>query len=234
MKTLKFSAMCMTLALASAAAHAAAPVFVNGGFETDAWAAGETNHATPTGWTAVQSSDSRFVNGIHNTGSTTFDYTPFGTQFIELCAVDCQGGTLGNVSQTLSGFVVGAQYQLDFEQSPETSGAGFDHLVSVTIAGAGTTSQVFSANAAATPGYSWATWQHQTMTFTADSPTLTFTFAGVISTNGTTDVESGIDNITLKQLSAPSSIPTLSEWGMITLSSLLALGTILTLRRKRQ
>lgn len=33
---------------------------------------------------------------------------------------------------------------------------------------------------------------------------------------------------------APTSIPTLSEWGMIILSSLLALGTILTLRRKRQ
>lgn len=34
--------------------------------------------------------------------------------------------------------------------------------------------------------------------------------------------------------STPFSIPTLSEWGMILLSSLLALGTILTLRRKRQ
>jgi hypothetical protein len=33
---------------------------------------------------------------------------------------------------------------------------------------------------------------------------------------------------------APTSIPTLSEWGMILLSSLLALGTIFTLRRKRQ
>lgn len=33
---------------------------------------------------------------------------------------------------------------------------------------------------------------------------------------------------------APTSIPTLSEWGMILLSSLLALGTIITLRHKRQ
>jgi len=33
---------------------------------------------------------------------------------------------------------------------------------------------------------------------------------------------------------APASIPTLSEWGMIILSSLLALGAILTLRRQRQ
>jgi len=35
-------------------------------------------------------------------------------------------------------------------------------------------------------------------------------------------------------IQANSSIPTLSEWGMIILSSLLALGTILTLRRQRQ
>jgi hypothetical protein len=33
---------------------------------------------------------------------------------------------------------------------------------------------------------------------------------------------------------APTSIPTLSEWGMILLSGLLALGTILILRRQRQ
>ncbi len=33
---------------------------------------------------------------------------------------------------------------------------------------------------------------------------------------------------------AATSIPTLSEWGMITLASLLALGTILTLRRQHQ
>jgi hypothetical protein len=34
--------------------------------------------------------------------------------------------------------------------------------------------------------------------------------------------------------STPTSIPTLSEWGMILLSSLLALGTIIALRRQRQ
>jgi YVTN family beta-propeller protein len=32
----------------------------------------------------------------------------------------------------------------------------------------------------------------------------------------------------------PATIPTMSEWGMILLSSLLALGTILILRRQRQ
>jgi len=43
-----------------------------------------------------------------------------------------------------------------------------------------------------------------------------------------------ISNFSAPSVAPPASIPTLSEWGMILLSSLLALGTILTLRRQRQ
>lgn len=55
-----------------------------------------------------------------------------------------------------------------------------------------------------------------------------------------TDCAEGAANVTISNFNgpaasaAPTSIPTLSEWGMIMLSSLLALGTILTLRRQRQ
>jgi len=44
---------------------------------------------------------------------------------------------------------------------------------------------------------------------------------------------SGANGSWTRQTSA-TSIPTLSEWGMITLASLLALGTVLTLRRQRK
>jgi hypothetical protein len=44
---------------------------------------------------------------------------------------------------------------------------------------------------------------------------------------------SGASGSWTRQTSA-TSIPTLSEWGMITLASLLALGTVLTLRRQRK
>jgi len=40
--------------------------------------------------------------------------------------------------------------------------------------------------------------------------------------------------VSLDITAAPTSIPSLSEWGLIILSSLLALGTLLTLRRQRQ
>ena len=58
--------------------------------------------------------------------------------------------------------------------------------------------------------------------------------------NGNNDGITGPYTITLSAATdggaapAPTSIPTLSEWGMILLSSLLALGTIFALRRKRQ
>lgn len=52
------------------------------------------------------------------------------------------------------------------------------------------------------------------------------------------ELNGGVSNLTFAPGAtapvAPTSVPTLSEWGMILLSSLLALGTVLTLRRQRQ
>lgn len=193
------------LCVSAGVAHAT-PIFVNGGFETDVWASGQTPHASPFGWTTVQSSDSRFVDGIHNTSDTTFNFTPFGNQFIELCAIDCAASTRGSVSQTLTGFTVGGTYQLNFEQSPEIDSQGsFDALVAVTIAGLSSSTSVFSAISVGVPGHSWADWKAQSLVFTADQGFLTFTFAGTTNTAGAIDIESGIDNISLT--STGSSVP---------------------------
>jgi hypothetical protein len=227
---LRLWAMCLTLALAPAVANAA-PAFVNGSFETDDWSGGTVYQVpTITGWTVVQSSDSRFVQGTRNTADTTNEHTPYGNQFIILCAEDCEGGTIGYVEQTVSGFVVGNQYTLKFAQSAE--GANEHDLVKVTITGGGVLQQTFDAFSTQS-GLYWADWKTQTMTFTANSSTLTFRFEGTFTPGSYANWESGIDNVTLADASA-ASIPTLSEWGMIILSSLLAVGTILTLRRKRQ
>jgi hypothetical protein len=54
-----------------------------------------------------------------------------------------------------------------------------------------------------------------------------------------TDCEEGAATVSISNFNgptastAPTSIPTLSEWGMIILSSLLALGTVLVMRRQR-
>ena len=115
-----------------------APIFINGSFEDDAWSPGTTSHVSPSGWSTVQSSGV-FVEGVHNTSNLTVLHTPFGEQFIILCARDCLGGTLGSVSQTISGFQVNAQYNLSFAQSPEfggstgSNGGIADTLVNVLI-----------------------------------------------------------------------------------------------------
>jgi hypothetical protein len=191
----------------------AVPILVNGGFETDPWAAGDTNHASPSGWVTVQSSDGRFVDGVHNTIDTTNEHTPFGNQFIILCAVDCFGNTLGSVSQSVSGFVVGGLYRLDFAQSPEIDAQGhFDAIVGVTITGAASSTTNFSAISAGIAGHSWADWKAQSLTFTADATTLNFQFAGATPDGpcaALCDIESGIDNISVTQLASvpePASI----------------------------
>jgi hypothetical protein len=218
------------VALFGAGSAYAQPAFVNGSFETDAWSPGTTDHVTPSGWNAVQSSDERFVQGVHNTSDTAQQYTPYGNQFIELCAGDCLGETIGNVSQAVSGFTVGQQYTLSFAHSPESSGE--NDVVEVTIAGAGSLSQVFSSSDLG--GY-WSEWKTQSWTFTADSPTLTFTFAGTVINNNSGDDnwESGIDNITLSG-GATTAVPTLPEWGVMLLTGVLALVAFFTLRRRLQ
>ena len=184
-------------------AHAG-PILINGGFETDAWAAGSTSQVSPSGWTTVQSSDSRFVQGSHNTGSTTSVFTPFGNQFVVLCAADCTGsGTLGSISQTLSGFVLGGVYQLNFNQSPEVGGnTVFDELVQASVTGIGTTSGIFNAGAGfGVAGQRFADWQADSLQFTADATTLTFKFQGALGSGSPLSVESGIDNISIADLS---------------------------------
>jgi hypothetical protein len=222
------------LALFGAGLAYAQPAFVNGSFETNAWPPGQVDQITPSGWSAVQSTDSRFVQGVHNTADTTSYHTPYGNQFIVLCAEDCSGGTLGNISQTVSGFTVGAQYTLTFAQSPEASAAsGEDYVVNVTIAGGGTLSQDFATGVFGTSGHSWADWKPQSWTFTANSSSLTFTFAGKIGPNPAIGYyESGIDNIQLSGASGSAAVPTLSEWAMILLSVLLAMVAFFTLRRR--
>ena len=191
------TAVCLSAGIARAA-----PIFVNGGFESDAWIPGQTFHVSPIGWSAVQSSDGRFIEGDHNTSDLTNHYTPYGDQFAILCAADCGAATRGSLSQTLSGFTVGGQYRIDFAQSSEisSSGGNFDALVNLSITGAGTSTTTFSAIAAAQPGRSWADWQAQTLTFTADSTVLTFKFEGT-APGPKVDIESGLDNISLSELS---------------------------------
>ena len=73
--------------------------------------------------------------------------------------------------------------------------------------------------------------------FTAGYPFL-FANAGVgqytitVTTNSVCTEAQNVSTVTLTP-PAPTSIPSLSEWGMIILSSLLGIGTVIALRRQR-
>ena len=214
---------------------AQAQTFVNGGFETDNWPAGSNAGVSPTGWTTVHSGNGNWPYGVHNDSDPTEEHTPFGNQFIELCARDCDGNLpRGSISQTVSGFVIGEQYRLDFRQAPEHHpGETEESYVNVSIAGGTPASTDFSG--AGYGGY-FTQWKPQSLIFTADATTLTFTFSGV--SNASNNTESGLDEISVSPLSsAPpgpgagsTPIPTIPVYGLVLLMVCLLIVAIRRLR----
>jgi hypothetical protein len=229
--------LCFTVAaygmvLGAGTAHA--QTFVNGGFEADVWTVGWTNQGvSPDGWVTLSSGDAEWPGGVRNSANTTNSYTPFGNQFIALCARDCNGvyeghsPPLGNISQAVSGFVVGARYRLDFQHAPENHNnppSPEDSIVNVSIAGGTPASTDFSAQPL---GGNFSLWKAQSLVFTANATTLTFTFAGVATIRS--DVESGIDNISVTRIDSVP-IPTLSVYGLL----LVMLGIIIVVSLRRR
>lgn len=209
---------------------AQAQTFVNGGFENDSWPAGSNAGVSPTGWDTVHSGNGNWPYGVHNDTDPTEEHTPFGNQFIELCARDCDGNLpRGSISQTVSGFVVGEQYRLNFQQAPEHHpGETEESYVNVSITGGTPASTDFSG--AGVGGY-FTEWKAQSLVFTANATTLTFTFSGV--SNAFENTESGIDEISVTLLSAAggnAAIPTLPVYALA--MSMLAL-LFIAIRRLR-
>lgn len=207
------------------ACAANAQTFVNGGFEDDAWPVGSNAGLAPTGWTTTHSGNGNWPYAVHNDADLTEENTPFGDQFVELCAKDCRNSPpVGSISQTVSGFVVGQQYRLTFQHAPEVhpeAPIGFEEsIVNVSIAGGTPASTDFSGNAVG--GY-FTEWTLQSLDFTANATSLTFTFTGVDAVTDDSRTESGIDEVSVTRLSSapppPASpampIPTLSFYGLV-------------------
>jgi hypothetical protein len=212
----------VALALCLTASSAQAQSFVNGGFEADSWAPGWNSGQAPTGWTTAFSGNASWPYGTHNTADITEAYTPFGSQFVALCARDCSDDLpRGSIAQTVSGFVVGQQYRLTFQHAPEVHEeappGSEESIVNVSITGGTPASTDFSGNAVG--GY-FAEWTPQSLVFTANATSITFTFSGVANVDSNT--ESGIDEVSVAPVSsAPppaasrvTSVPTLSFYGL--------------------
>lgn len=95
----------------------------------------------------------------------------------------------GSLSQTISGFTIGANYVLGFKMAAEGPISG---ALSLTLSDdSSISSQTFTADPGGTPNY-WMNWQTRQVTFTANSSDITINFS---VTNQPFNV--GLDDITL-------------------------------------
>lgn len=194
--------------------------FINGDF--DASSPTYNTNASGTlgpGWT-ISNASPDIVNlatrvdsyGNHPSGPFAFP----GSETVSL-----QGGSFlyavstEAFSQTLSGFNIGTQYSLSWEES--NFGA---NLFSTAISGDGGWSITADGTIIGSSTLDYETaWRTNSTTFTAGEEEITFNFTSV---NSGTSSKVGIDNIQLSAVPEPSS------------AALLGLGGLVLLRRRRK
>lgn len=187
----------------------AAPILINGSFENPdiLTQSALLNGAAIPGWRvgggpfsvneAIFLTDEALAVG---TSSPTSRQTPFGRQWMQLS----QGGAgfLPFIEQTVAGFVVGGVYKIDFAMSSLLTSSVIEVQVDI-----GTTNitQNFRDDSGGTNCGIWCNWKNKSFQFTATDTMATLRFAGRSISNSKDDP--GLDNVSLTEISVPSSIP---------------------------
>ena len=205
MRTTGFILLVLAAVAVGAQEAQADPVFTNGSFETGT-----------TGWT--------FSGAASTTsGGSGFD----GSHWAWVGRRDAPSAL---ISQTVTGFVVGATYDLTFLMGTESYSynGGRGDTVNVAIAGAATIDQDFTQQNHSTSTLSWAAWDQQTYTFVADATSLTFSIHGYADGYlGYNSADAGVDRFALGLVSSP--VP---EPGSLALLAF-GLGGIVAVRRRK-
>lgn len=108
------------------------------------------------------------------------------------------------IKQTVSGFAVGATYELTFLMATESFSynGGRGDTVNVAITGVSTLAQDFTQSNAPTTTPAWGLWEQQTYTFVADAATLTFAVHGYPDGYlGYRSADTGVDRFALTEVS---------------------------------
>lgn len=153
--------------------------FQNDSFEADIWAPGwPFYHSTITGWTYNPNGGSG--GGIHQDADQhNFSWPADGNQYVVLDGFG-SAGYLGhaNISQKVSGFIVGKRYQLSFWIASERHYA--DSQISVTLTGGNPTGPTIRIAPHATGNQLWFDyWERRTLDFSASASDVVFTFQHV-------------------------------------------------------
>lgn len=198
----------LVAALATANAAQALPVIVNAGFEDPVfsgtysipgtgplpgWSVTAGNVETVDAWTASEGLRSLDLNGV----------------------------LPGAISQSISGFDIGASYRLLFDMGGNFFQGATSQTASVSIGGA---TQTFTYVKKATDTNTSFDWETMTLDFTATAATQTLTFTQVSFSPA---AGAALDNIRIQAISAvplPAGLPLL----------LAGLGSLAFARRRRQ
>lgn len=222
------------LVLALTVFQSAQAGLINGGFETPGGVATyvQTPQANVTGWQTTASSGLIEIWKSGFNGVSSYQ----GTQHAEINATQ-----VGNLYQDAPGISAGSVVGFQFAHRGRYAGADTMQFTLTDLGPDGVLgggddtvlfTQVYSDTVTA--------WSFYTGTgIVALGNIVRFSFASISSNGGSGPPDGGnfLDaadfGIGVGAVLAPTSIPTLSQWGMIILSILLALGAIFSLRRQR-
>lgn len=179
------------VALVTFTGRASANLVVNGSFEADGVLAASS---TLTGWTVD-------YGNIDVVPSLVGGSNPTDGQYL----IDLEGISAAQITQVVSGLVMGNSYTLSFDVGANTTNTE----LGLTLSGAATLSEIIPANI--------GPLVTEVRTFVANSTTLTLSFTDVAGTGG--NAGPALDNISLVPASSPA--------------ALLGLGGLLAARRRR-
>jgi choice-of-anchor C domain-containing protein len=194
---------------------------VNGGFES-----GTPNDGAGTHWTRLSPGDTSMTGWTIVSGNVDW----FSAQAATACAgsrsVDLNGNTNGTISQSFA-TTPGANYRVSFCMAANTNGDPVVKTLDVTATGNPTTGYQFDQTGHTLTDMGWVM---KTYSFVAVGASTTLSFASTTTVlTGLNAFGPVIDNVVVVEDRA---IPTLTEWGIIALISLVGVASLHALRRR--
>jgi hypothetical protein len=183
---------CVAVLVAGVAMPAnAAPIFTNGGFESNTGAA--------TGWTEIAP-----FFGVQTWTGVGGVAAAEGANALWMGHTDTGGAS--HLIQSVSGFTIGDSYTLNFEMQAENGALDGrpGSFLGLALTGSSVPSASFSVIYPGSSPFFGGAWETQALTFTATSTSVLFDFNGLDPVGGSW--ESGLDDFRLTAVPEPTTV----------------------------